>query len=209
MGHWEGFLSATWTASFCVVGPEYISFVAAEAKHPRAYLKSAYKTIYFRFFFFFIGTALAVGIVLPYNDPTLVSILLGNGSGAGTGAAFPYVIAMKNLGVSGPDHNIPKKILKPRSHQVTVFPQIVNALLVTSIFSAGNSYVYCTSRSLYSMAVEHRAPQIFKKTTKQGVPIYCLAITMTFACLSFLQATPKTADALSLIMNLVSWKRTR
>lgn len=45
-------------------------------------------------------SALAVGIVLPYNDPTLVNLLLGNGSGAGTAAASPYVIAMKNLGVS-------------------------------------------------------------------------------------------------------------
>ncbi|KAJ5392505.1 amino acid permease-domain-containing protein [Penicillium cosmopolitanum] len=185
LGHWEGFLSATWSASFCIVGPEYISLVAAEAKHPRKYLKSAYQTIYFRFFFFFIMSALAVGIVLPYNDPTLVNLLLGNGSGAGTAAASPYVIAMKNLGIS-------------------VFPHIVNALLVTSIFSAGNTYVYCTSRSLYSMAIEGRAPAIFKKCTKQGIPIYSLALTMAFACLSFLQATPKTASALSLLLNLVT-----
>ncbi|KAE8369009.1 amino acid permease-domain-containing protein [Aspergillus caelatus] len=185
MGHWEGFLSATWSASFCVVGPEYISLVAAEAKHPRKYLKSAYQTVYYRFLLFFILSALAVGIVIPYNDSTLVSILLGSGSGGGTAAASPYVIAMNNLGV-------------------TVFPQIVNALLVTSIFSAGNSYVYCTSRSLYSMAIEGRAPAIFKKTTKQGVPIYCLAVTIAFACLSFLQSSPKTADTLSLLVNLVT-----
>ncbi|KAE8413239.1 amino acid permease/ SLC12A domain-containing protein [Aspergillus pseudocaelatus] len=185
MGHWEGFLSATWSASFCVVGPEYISLVAAEAKHPRKYLKSAYQTVYYRFLLFFILSALAVGIVIPYNDSTLVSILLGSGSGGGTAAASPYVIAMNNLGV-------------------TVFPQIVNALLVTSIFSAGNSYVYCTSRSLYSMAIEGRAPAIFKKITKQGVPIYCLAVTIAFACLSFLQSSPKTADTLSLLVNLVT-----
>lgn len=99
LGKLEGFLSSLWTASFCIVGPEFISLVAAEAKHPRKYIKAAYKTIYIRFFIFFVGSALAVGIVLPYNDPTLVGILLGSGSGAGTAAASPYVIAMKNLGV--------------------------------------------------------------------------------------------------------------
>ena len=100
LGRFEGFLSALWTASFCVVGPEYVSLIAAEAKHPRKYLKAAYKTICYRFFLFFIGSALAVGIVIASNDRTLVSILVGNGSGGGTAAASPYVIAMKNLGVS-------------------------------------------------------------------------------------------------------------
>ncbi|KAL6889094.1 amino acid permease/ SLC12A domain-containing protein [Trichoderma evansii] len=185
LGHWEGFLSALWTASFCIVGPEYVSLVAAESKHPRKYIKAAYKTIYFRFFVFFVGSALAVGIVIPYNDPTLVSILIGNGSGGGTAAASPYVIAMKNLNVS-------------------IFPHIVNALLITSIFSAGNSYVYCTSRSLYSLAIEGRAPAIFKKCTKQGVPIYSLALTMAFACLSFLQQSKDSARALSILVNLVT-----
>ncbi|CAI7663418.1 unnamed protein product [Penicillium pancosmium] len=90
IGHWEGFLSATWSASFCIVGPEYISLVAAEAKHSRKYLKSAYQTIYFRFFFFFIISALALGIVLPYNDLTLVNLLLGNEGSAGAAAASPY-----------------------------------------------------------------------------------------------------------------------
>ncbi|OJJ42154.1 hypothetical protein ASPZODRAFT_105698 [Penicilliopsis zonata CBS 506.65] len=185
LGRWEGFLSALWTASFCVVGPEYISLVAAEAKHPRRYLKAAYQTIYFRFFVFFIGSSLAVGIVVAYDDPTLVSILVGTGSGGGTAAASPYVIAMKNLGI-------------------TVFPNIVNALLITSIFSAGNSYVYCTSRSLYSLALDGRAPAIFKKCTKQGVPIYCLALTMAFSCLSFLQSSSRTSTTLSLLVNLVT-----
>ena len=37
-----------------------------------------------------------------------------------------------------------------------------------------------------------------------GVPIYYLALTMDFACLSFLQSTKKTASALGLLVNLVS-----
>ncbi|KAF4448418.1 amino acid transporter [Fusarium austroafricanum] len=69
---------------------------------PESTLKAAYKTIYIRFFLFFIGSAIAVGIELPSNDKTLPEILIGNGSGGGTAAASPYVIAMNNMGVSDP-----------------------------------------------------------------------------------------------------------
>jgi amino acid transporter len=98
LGRFEGFLAALWSASFCVVGPEYISVVAAEAKRPRTYIKNAFKTMYIRFGIFFMGGSLAVGIVCAYNDPTLVAILTGDRGGSGTAAASPYVIAMSNLG---------------------------------------------------------------------------------------------------------------
>ena len=126
LGQFEGFLGSLWAASFCIVGPEYISMVAAEAKRPRIYIKQAFKTVYWRFGLFFIGGALCTGIVIPYNDPTLVRVL-GGGKGGGTAAASPYVIAMQNLAITG-------------------FPHLVNALLVTSIFSAGNAYTYCATR---------------------------------------------------------------
>ncbi|KAL1606132.1 hypothetical protein SLS59_003257 [Nothophoma quercina] len=184
LAQWEGYLAAIWNVSFSVVGPEYISLVAAEAKHPRKYVKAAYKTVYYRFSLFFIGSGIAVGIVLPYNDATLVSILRGSGSGAGTAAASPYVIAMKNLGV-------------------TVFPHIVNFLLCTSIFSAGNTYVYCATRSLYSLAIEGRAPKLFRKCTKNGIPIYCFFLVMCFTMLGFLQAGKSGARVLGILVNLV------
>lgn len=104
------------------MGPEYIAMMSGEASHPRKNLKRAFKTIYLRFGLFFIGGALACGIVIPYNDPKLIAILSDNGSATGTAAASPYVIAMQNLGIG-------------------VLPHLTNALLVTSIFSAGNSYV--------------------------------------------------------------------
>lgn len=114
----QGFLKALWAASFCVVGPEYLSMVAAEAKRPRIYMKSAFKTIYWRFGLFFIMGSLCVGVLVPSNNSTLHRIFILE-KGAHTGAASPYVIAMTNLGIQG-------------------LPDLVNALLITSIFSAGS-----------------------------------------------------------------------
>lgn len=185
LGRFEGFLGALWAASFCIVGPEYISMVSAEAKRPRIYIKNAFKTVYIRFAIFFIGGALAVGIILPYNDPTLVGILGGDKGGGGTAAASPYVIAMQNLGVTG-------------------LPNFVNALLVTSIFSAGNTYTYCATRSLYGLALEGRAPKFLRYCTKRGVPVFCFAVTMVFPCLSFLQLSNASATVLNWLINLVT-----
>jgi amino acid transporter len=185
LGRFEGFLAALWSASFCVVGPEYISMVAAEAKRPSVYIKSAFKTVYYRFCIFFIVGALAVGIVVAYNDPALVDIYFGSGGGSGTAAASPYVIAMENLGIS-------------------VLPHIVNALIFTSIFSAGNTYTYCATRSLYSLALEGRAPARLRYCNKQGVPVYCFCIVMLFPFLSFLQVGNGSAKVLTWLVNLVT-----
>ena len=185
LGKFEGFLAALWSASFTVVGPEYISMVAAEAKRPRVFIKNAFKTVYYRFGLFFIGGALAVGIVCPYNDKTLVAILSGDKGGGGTAAASPYVIAMANMGVS-------------------VFPHVVNALMVTSIFSAGNTYTYCATRSLYGLALEGRAPKVLTKCTKAGVPIYCFAIVMIFPLLSFLSVSSGSSTVLTWLINLIT-----
>jgi amino acid transporter len=185
LGRFEGFLGALWAASFCIVGPEYISMVSGEAKRPRVYIKNAFKTVYIRFGLFFILGALCVGIVCASNDPTLVKILSGEGEGAGTGAASPYVIAMKNMAIP-------------------VLPHVTNALLVTSIFSAGNTYTYCATRSLYSLAIEGRAPKILRKCTRNGVPIYCFGITMLFPLLSFLSVSSSSAKVLTWLVSLIT-----
>ncbi|KAM3420113.1 hypothetical protein BST61_g3415 [Cercospora zeina] len=185
LGRFEGFLACLWSASFTVVGPEYVSMVAAEAKRPRLYIKSAFKTMYARFAIFFIGGALACGIVVAYTDPVLVGIISGDLGGSGTASASPYVIAMDNLRING-------------------LPHVVNALLVTSIFSAGNTYTYCATRSLYGLALEGRAPAFLRYCTKNGVPIFAFVIVMIFPCLSFLQVSNGSAKVLTWLINLVT-----
>jgi len=181
LGKFEGFLAALWKAAFTIVGPEYIAMLAGEAAHPRKTLKKAFKTIYIRFGIFFIGGALACGIVIPYNDKTLIAAL--NGTSSGTAAASPYVIAMQNMGIG-------------------FLPHLTNALLVSSIFSAGNSYVFCASRTLYSLSLDGHAPQFLRKCTKNGVPIWCFCITMIFPFLSFLSIGSSSAQVITWLANL-------
>lgn len=179
LGRFHGFMGALGSAVFTVVGPEYLSMVAGEAERPRVYLKAGFKTVYWRFGFFFIIGALACGIILPYNEPQL------DAAGSGTADGSPYVIAMQLMGID-------------------VLPHIVNALLCTSIFSAGNAYTYCSMRCLYGLALQGHAPAFLKKCLKNGIPIYCFAIVMLFPFLTFFQVSAGTAKVVSLLQSLTS-----
>jgi amino acid transporter len=50
-------------------GPEYISMIAGESKDPRKTMPRAFHTIMYRLIIFFIGGAICVGVLCPYNDP--------------------------------------------------------------------------------------------------------------------------------------------
>ncbi len=147
---------------------------AGEAEIPRTTLPRTFKGVYMRLTTFFILGALSVGILLPYSDPNLQLALSDPKPGAGSS---PYVIAMQNM-------NIP------------ILPHIVNALIMLSIFSAGNSYFFCSSRTLYGMALQRRLPSFLTKCTRNGVPIYCVRVTMLVSLLAFLQVSNGTAKVL-------------
>jgi amino acid transporter len=87
---------------------------------------------------------------------------------------------------------------------ITGLPHVVSALLVTSIFSAGNTYTFCATRSLYGLAIEGRAPKALRYCTKGGVPIVCFGIVMVFPCLSFLQVSNGSNVVLGWLINLVT-----
>jgi yeast amino acid transporter len=155
---------------------------AGEAENPRAVMPRAYNSVFYRLTLFFVLGSLAVGINVPYNDPELIAAFKNGLPGA---AASPYVIAMQRL-------------------RIQVLPDIVNAMVLASAFSAGNSYVYCASRSLYGLALEGKAPRLLNKCTKNGVPIYCVGVVLAIALLSFLQVSNNAAVVLQWFVNLVT-----
>ncbi|KAJ6024119.1 hypothetical protein N7540_004916 [Penicillium herquei] len=184
-GRFLGILSCLYQASFSICGPEYISMVAAEAKNPRKILPPAFRSFVWRILVFFVGSALCMGIVIPYNDPTLSAILGGSISGSGTGAASPYIIAMERLKISG-------------------LPHLVNALIMTSIFSAGNGLLFTATRTLHGMSITGHAPRFFARCTKAGVPIYALFFALSFCLLAFLQVNTSSAEVMNYLVDLVT-----
>lgn len=182
LGRFLGFLTCLIQASFTIAGPDYVSMAAGETENPRKVLPRAYNAVFYRLTFFFVLGSLAVGINVPYNDPELIAAFRDGKPGA---AASPYVIAMNRLRIEG-------------------LPHVVNAGVLASAFSAGNSYVYCASRSLFGLALEGKAPKILTKCTRQGVPFYCVGVVLAIGLLSFLQLGNNSAIVLSWFVSLVT-----
>lgn len=182
LGRFLGFLQCLIQASFTIAGPDYVSMAAGEAENPRRVLPRAFKAVFYRLTAFFMFGSLCVGILVPYNDAELKEAFSSGKPGA---AASPYVVSMNRLGIP-------------------VLPHIVNAMVLGAAFSAGNSYVYCASRSLFGLALEGKAPKIFTRCTRNGVPIYCVALVLLISLLSFLQLSNDAAVVLSWFVNLVS-----
>lgn len=184
-GNFQAILGATINASFTIIGPELLSVVAGEAQNPRGTKKYpgsmaiAFHTVIYRLVIFYVLGALSVGILVAYNDKSLI-----NNSGSGSNASSsPYVIAMVNLGIKG-------------------LPDLINAVIITAAFSAGNSFMYCSSRILYAMSTQGVAPRIFSAVTKNGVPIYCIGVSVGFSLLSLMQLGTGSSNALGYIVSL-------
>ncbi|EGC41999.1 amino acid permease [Histoplasma capsulatum var. duboisii H88] len=182
LGRFLGFLQCMILASFTIAGPDYVSMAAGETENPRYVLPRAFNAVFYRLTAFFVLGSLCVGIVVPYNDKTMSDAFKKGLPGA---AASPYVVAMDRL-------------------QIKVLPHIVNAMVLGAAFSAGNSYVYCASRSLFGLALEGKAPRIFTKCNSNGVPIYCVSLVLLIALLSFLQVSNEASVVLDWFVSLVT-----
>ncbi|KAF2167193.1 hypothetical protein M409DRAFT_66226 [Zasmidium cellare ATCC 36951] len=182
LGYFLGFLQCLIQASFAIAGPDYVSMAAGEAENPRTVMPKAFNAVFYRLTAFFVLGALCVGILVPYNDPEMMAAFTNDEPGA---AASPYVVAMNRL-------------------RIGVLPHIVNALVLASAFSAGNSYMYCASRSLFGMALEGKAPKIFTKTNSIGVPYNCVIAVLAICLLAFLQVSAGSAKVLGWFVNLIT-----
>ncbi|KAB5535273.1 putative carnitine transport protein [Coniochaeta sp. 2T2.1] len=182
LGRFVGFLSCLIQASFTIAGPDYVSMAAGEAENPRRVLPRAFNAVFYRLTAFFVLGSLAVGVLVPYDDKDMIDAFTSGKPGA---AASPYVVAMNRL-------------------RIRVLPDIVNAMVLTAAFSAGNSYVYCASRSLFGLALEGKAPRFLTRCNRNGVPVYCVGSVLLIALLSFLQVSNSAAVVLSWFVSLVT-----
>lgn len=185
LGQFWGFLSCVSLGSFAICGPEYIASVAAETKSPRRIMPACFKSFKWRLLLFFVGSAVCIGTVIPYNDPTLMAFLNGTASGGGTSAAVLYVIAMQRLKISG-------------------LPHLINAVIMTSVFSCGNGVLFAGSRALFVMGKDGRAPRFLAKTTDQGIPIYSVMVVLLIELLAMMQVSSAAAEVLHYFIDLVT-----
>ncbi len=63
---------------------------------------------------------------------------------------------------------------------------VINACILLFVLSAANSDLYIGSRTLYGLAAEGKAPRIFARVNRTGVPYPALILCTLFCGLVFL-----------------------
>ncbi|KAJ5907027.1 Proline-specific permease [Penicillium subrubescens] len=176
-GHFLGFLASFVNASFSFIGVETVVITAAESVDPHRAIPKAARRVTYRIAFFYVLGALLIGIIVDPRNKALVS-------GSGNANSSPFVIAIKGAGISA-------------------LPSIVNACILVSAWSAGNSYCWVGSRMIVAMTTDHQLPQIFGRVNKNGVPYVAVIAAWLFGPLAYLSlGSGGPAQAFTWLLNL-------
>lgn len=176
------FLSV-WTAiikagySF-IMSPELIVATSGEVRDARRVLPKCANQFVYRLAFFYILGSLVIGVIANSNSPRLVT-------SASNASASPFVLGIQNAGIPVLNH-------------------IINAVILTSAASAGNSFFYAGSRTLYSLSKKGLAPKIFATVNRFGIPYYSVAITFLVACLSYLNVSSSSSQVFTWFSNITT-----
>ncbi|SCW03070.1 LAFE_0G02278g1_1 [Lachancea fermentati] len=177
-GRFLGWVSSLISAAFTYQGTELVGITAGEAANPRKSVPKAINKVFFRILFFYILSLFFIGLLVPYNDPKLTS-------SDSYISSSPFVIAIENSGTK-------------------VLPHIFNAVILTTIISAGNSDVYVSSRVLFSMANNGLAPKFLKRATASGIPYAAVLVTSLMGFLAYLDISNGASVVFTWLLNITA-----
>jgi len=177
VGGWLSIVSVFMIAGFSFQGTELVGVAAGEAENPQRDVPKAIKTIFWRIMLFYIGAIFVIGMLIPYLDPSLLS------SEASDIATSPFTLVFERAGIA-------------------FAAALMNAVILSAILSAGNSGLYASARMLYSMAKDGKAPKIFARLNKRGVPVPAMLLTASVGLFGFLTAIIGQGEAYTWLLNV-------
>lgn len=163
VGGIKGLFSVFLVAGFAFVGSEMFAITAGEVENAEKNIPKAVKSIIWRLIIFYIIATFVLGVVIPYNDPNLLNTSVDNV------AMSPFTILLTKSGIPLAAH-------------------LMNAVVLVAVLSFTNSGLFLTSRMLFALANSNKAPKLFAKTNKKGVPVAALLCSAMFGSLCFLSS---------------------
>lgn len=176
VGGGMGILAIFMVAGFSFQGTEIVGVTAGEADNPSVTVPHAIRTIFWRILLFYIGTIAVIGFLIPYTDPNLLNSDVVNIS------ISPFTLVFERAGIAAA-------------------ASVMNAVILTSILSAGNSGLYSSTRMLYAMAHNGSAPSFLGRTSKHGVPVNALAVTALVGAACFISSLIGDGAAYTWLVN--------
>ncbi|MFJ7639368.1 amino acid permease [Peribacillus sp. NPDC097264] len=145
-------------AGFSFQGTELLGVTAGESEDPEKNIPRAIKSVFWRIILFYILAIFVIGMIIPFTDARLLSEDV---------AVSPFTLVFERAGLA-------------------FAAAVMNAVILTSVLSAGNSGMYASTRMLWDLARDGKAPKFLGKLDKRGVPVNALIVTSLVGCLAFL-----------------------
>ncbi|PGH18416.1 hypothetical protein AJ79_00485 [Helicocarpus griseus UAMH5409] len=152
-----GFASVFVTAAFAYGGTESIAVTAGETKDPAVTLPKVVRNVFWRILIFYILGVLIIGLNVPYTYPNLANK---------DTHTSPFTIVFQQAGSK-------------------VAGSFINAVIMTSVISAGNHALFAGARLMYALAVDRHAPAFLGKLNRRRVPWVAVLVTSAISGLCF------------------------
>ncbi|KAH3901612.1 related to lysine permease [Saccharomycodes ludwigii] len=148
----KGFVTVFVSAAFSYGGTESLTLTAGEAKNPVRNTPKVIKTVFWRIVIFYVFSMFFIGMNVPYDYPNLSTK---------TVMTSPFTIVFQQVGAKSAG-------------------SFMNAVIMTSLISAGNHALFAGSRLLYTLATDGYFPKIFAYRSKHKVPV--VSVFCVWAC---------------------------
>lgn len=173
----KGILLVLLVAGYSFQGTELIGTAAGEAAHPEKTIPRAIRTIFWRILLFYIGAIAVIGFLIPYTDPSLLS------SSEENIAVSPFTLVFDKAGILGA-------------------ASLMNAVILTSVLSAGTSGLYASTRMLFALAENGQAPAFLKRLSRHQVPMNALVATTLVGLAGFITSLIGDGAAYELLLTI-------
>ncbi|EPD0817973.1 amino acid permease [Listeria monocytogenes] len=148
-------------AGFSFQGTEMVGIAAGESATPETSVPKAIKQVFWRILLFYIFAIFIIGMIIPYTNPNLLS------AEATDVAISPFTLVFEKAGLA-------------------FAASVMNAVILTSVLSAGNSGLYASTRMLWAMARDKKAPKFLGKVNRRGIPMAALIVTTIVGAMTFI-----------------------
>lgn len=177
VGGGTGVLIVLLLAGYSFQGTELIGTAAGEAENPETTIPRAVRTIFWRILLFYVGAIAVIGFLIPYTDPNLLNSSEENVS------ISPFTLIFDKAGV-------------------LAAASIMNAVILTSVLSAGTSGLYSSTRMLFALAERGHAPRFLTRLSRHQVPMNALVATTLVGLAGFLTSLVGDGRAYELLLTV-------
>ncbi|KAI9805075.1 MAG: hypothetical protein M1825_000909 [Sarcosagium campestre] len=168
-------------AAFAYVGVEIVAVTAGEAKYPKRDIPFATKYVWLITICLYVFSVIFVSLCVPWDSKKLLT--LGDSKYKNTGAVSPFIIALDEAGVA-------------------VLPGLSNAGFLFAAWTAANTALYVSSRTLYGMCKGMTPADnpilwpLGRTRKKNGAPTMAILVSCLFAPLAYLLCSTQNSQKL-------------